>query len=704
MESCSGRDTLHGELVRYAHLFDTIERSPLTREQRIAAVTMADRNLLIAAAGSGKTSSMVGKVAYALCSEMCSANQILVLAFNRKAAQELDDRLRRALASYLPAGTGVMARTLHALGLDIVTQVKGSCPQIQNDGNGLLSRVLAKLVHDDVDFAEHWLLFRVFYHVPVRHPDEFATRKQWKAFVQQHGTVQNRRHGFITLGGEQVPTQFEQAVANWLTLFGIDYVYTKLKGGSYWKSWLAGRLFRPLSGQTGFLLADLNRYIVCVSGAPEVTRVRADKRARIRADRKAGITGKEGCSSTPVIYLNIDTFHDATVFMLLRKQLDPGGMRLKPVRIKTVLARLGHRLTPGQTEFLTRFIRIARLDGIRSERLLARAPDSPDPVRTSMHAPMLAKLVCAYSDALDDANTIDFEGMLHRASNYLDQARYTHAYTLILVDEFQDTSQAGLRLLKSLLAQNSQCKLFAVGDDWQSIYRFAGAVPDVLSRFEHHFGPSVVNHLTATFRFDQSIADVASRFVQANPEQLRKHVRARANSSQPSIVLKRYATPAHMLALCEACLHDSTGIPIEHTRDQQNASGRVVSVYILGRYRHQRPPGLPRWNTSFPQLDIQYQTVHSAKGLEADVVIVLGLGTGRYGFPAQVRDDPLISLVMPVVEDFPDAEERRLFYVAMTRARHRVYLLADTHQPSPFVTELITLMQAESESKSSTLC
>ena len=681
MESCSGRNTLDGELVRYAHLFDTIERSPLTHEQRIAAVTMANRNLLIAAAGSGKTSSMVGKVAYALCSEMCSASQILVLAFNRKAAQELDDRLRRALASCLPAGAGVMVRTLHALGLDIVTQVKGNRPQIQNDDNGLLSRVLARLVHDDVDFAERWLLFRVFYHVPVRHPDEFATRKQWKAFVQQHGTVQNRRYGFITLDSKQVPTQFEQAVANWLTLYGIAYVYTKLKGGSYWKARLTGRLSRPLSGRTGFLLTDLNRCIVCVSGATELT--------RISADRRSGIAEKDGCSSQPVIYLSIDTFHDATVFKLLRKQLDPDGVRLKPVCIKAVLARLGHRLTPGQTEFLSRFIRIARLDGICTERLLARAPDSSDPVRTSMHAPMLAKLVCAYSDALDDANTIDFEGMLHRAADYLDRARYTHGYTLILVDEFQDTSQAGLRLLKSLLAQNSQCKLFAVGDDWQSIYRFAGAVPDVLSRFEHHFGPSAVNHLTATFRFDQSIADVASQFVQANPEQLRKHVRARANNGQPSIVLKRYATPAHMLALCEACLQDSLGLLIKHIRDQQNASGKAVSVYILGRYRHQRPPGLHRWNTCFPQLDIQYQTVHSAKGLEADVVIVLGLGTGRYGFPAQVRDDPLISLVMPAVEHFPDAEERRLFYVAMTRARHRVYLLADMHQPSPFVTELI---------------
>ena len=449
-------NTLQAELDRYAHLFDTIERSPLTHEQRIAAVTMARRNLLIAAAGSGKTSSMVGKVAYALCSGQCTADDILVLAFNRKAALELDERLRRALASYLPAGTRVAASTLHALGLDIVTRVKGCRPQVIDADSRLLDRVLARLVNEDVDFAERWLLFRIFYHVPVRHPDQFATRKQWKAFVRQHGACRNRRYGFTTLRGELVPTQFEQAVANWLYLFDIDYAYMPLRHRFNWRSWVTGRITDPLSGQTGFRLSASNRYIVCVARRAKTVQPHPNN-----------------------IHLDIDLFRSGTVFKYLKERLGPGDAALKPGRMSTILARLGYRLTPGQTDFLARFIRIARLNGMHPDQLVARAQRSADPVRTSMHAPMLARLLCAYSAALEAENTIDFEGMLHRAADFLDEARYKHAYTLILVDEFQDTSKAGLRLIQSLLAQNEACKLFAVGDDWQSIYRFAGAVPDV---------------------------------------------------------------------------------------------------------------------------------------------------------------------------------------------------------------------------------
>ena len=212
-----------------------------------------------------------------------------------------------------------------------------------------------------------------------------------------------------------------------------------------------------------------------------------------------------------------------------------------------------------------------------------------------------------------------------------------------------------------------------------------------------YFGTRVVNHLTATFRFDQSIADVARKFIQVNPAQLRKHVHARTACTKPSVVLGYYTATPHMFVLCETCLHDSVATFIRDAGEQQNTPERMMSVYVLGRYQHQRPPDLRRWQQRFPQLDIQYQTVHSAKGLEADIVIVLGLEVGRYGFPAQMPDDPLISLVMPAVERFPDAEERRLFYVALTRSRYRVYLLADLHRPSSFVTELIGLVQSESK-------
>jgi DNA helicase IV len=117
--------------------------------------------------------------------------------------------------------------------------------------------------------------------------------------------------------------------------------------------------------------------------------------------------------------------------------------------------------------------------------------------------------------------------------------------------------------------------------------------------------------------------------------------------------------------------------------------GEQVSVFLLARYRFQRPEALDEWRTQFPMLDIAFKTAHSSKGLEADYVIVLGLHTGSYAFPSEINDDPLLRLVMPQAESFHNAEERRLFYVAMTRARHGVYLLGSRHSSSAFLKELV---------------
>lgn len=674
---------LQHALDRHAQLFDTVERSPLTHEQRIAAVTVARRQLLIAAAGSGKTSTMVGKVACALAGGRCKPEQILVLAFNRKAAAELDERLRKSLAGILRPGESIQARTLHSLGLDIVSRVQGRRPVVHDGDGGLLDRVLARLLNHDVDFAEQWLLFRVFHHSTLRHPDQFPVRRQWNAFVRRHGQRRKRRYGFVTLRGDLVDTQFEQAVANWCHFHNIHYVYGPIKGGR----WNLPGARRPLAGKRGFWLGAYGRHIVCVRTCHEAAPTR----------RKPA--GSAGC---PDIHLNLQDFRDGKTFALLRRHLCPDRKVPPPGRIGRLLAGLGYRLTPGQRELLLRFIRLARLSGMAPETLRQRAVQIQDSDQANLHAPMLARLLDAWEQALRDWGGIDFEGMLHMAANYLEQNRHRHPWTLILVDEFQDTSQAGVRLLQALLGQNPGCRLFAVGDDWQSIYRFAGAVPDVLSGFQRYFGPAETSFLTATFRFNQVVADMAGTFVQANPAQLRKQVRARPADSTPSVVLAWYATTAHMYSLCEECLADAVRNPPAALASCLDGAGarslaascpgaaaKRVSVYILGRYRHQRPAALHQWQRRFPQLDIQFQTVHSAKGLEADIVIVTGLSAGRYGFPSVVPDDPLLSLVMPDAEPHPHAEERRLFYVAITRCRYRVYLLAHMQEPSCFVTELL---------------
>jgi DNA helicase-4 len=221
----------------------------------------------------------------------------------------------------------------------------------------------------------------------------------------------------------------------------------------------------------------------------------------------------------------------------------------------------------------------------------------------------------------------------------------------------------------------------AVGDDWQSINRFAGADLSVMTDFEALFGHGRQLALTTTFRCPQTICDVARTFVAKNPDQSSKPMRSARHDPGPPVTVILADDPGRALA---RYLDDlSAAVAAGSTPAGRDAA---VSVDVLGRYRFERDvlPGHPPSN-----LHVRFRTVHAAKGLEADYIVIPGLTTGPYGFPSVIADDPVLDLAMPAPESFPHAEERRLFYVALTRARRAVVLISHPQRMSPFVIELI---------------
>ena len=281
-----------------------------------------------------------------------------------------------------------------------------------------------------------------------------------------------------------------------------------------------------------------------------------------------------------------------------------------------------------------------------------------------------------YQARLKATATIDFEDMIANATHYVEVGRFQSPYRYILVDEFQDISVGRAKLINALLHQKNDGQLFAVGDDWQSIFRFAGSDISLMTRFSEHFGFTAKTFLEDTFRCNASIASSASGFVLRNPAQIKKTVKAARPTTEPAVFVLREDPEKAADPLITALDHIARSI--------QGKS----SVMLIGRYRHNKPENLDALRKAFPSLRLSYRTAHGSKGLEDDYVVILGLRSGRMGFPSQIADDPLLDLVLAAPEAFPHSEERRLLYVAMTRARHAVFLLAPENDPSSFLAEI----------------
>ena len=294
-------------------------------------------------------------------------------------------------------------------------------------------------------------------------------------------------------------------------------------------------------------------------------------------------------------------------------------------------------------------------------------------------------LLSAYQTQLSAQKSLDFDDLINRAIDYVTKGRFVPRWRFILVDEFQDISEPRARLIRLLRDRGPQASLFCVGDDWQAIYRFTGADLSLTTRFADYFGPSVQRVLDTTFRFNSAIGEVANRFVQTNPAQLPKTLATRVQADSPRVCLCWQRESEDKSQGLESICQILTRI------SKEARAAAPLRVYLLARFRFSLPDEqqLAQLRQQFPHLGIEAMTIHGAKGKEADQVILCGLSQGRFGLPSQKETHPLIEALLPPAEPFAYAEERRLFYVALTRARQQIYLLADQRRPSPFVQELL---------------
>ncbi|MDC0609443.1 DNA helicase IV [Vibrio sp.] len=275
-----------------------------------------------------------------------------------------------------------------------------------------------------------------------------------------------------------------------------------------------------------------------------------------------------------------------------------------------------------------------------------------------------------WSQMLKQENHLDFNLMISEATKLVKRGKYDSLWTHIMVDEYQDISPERLELVEALCAKTRKQNgaiLFAVGDDWQSIYEFAGSDVNLTTDFKIRFPNSVISYLDTTYRFNNKIGDVANQFIQKNPEQLVKELHSFTTVKKPRAYLLNQ-------------------IKLERTLDDLNRGSKSYkSVLLLGRNHYHKPELFDDWQERYRNLSLKFMTCHAAKGKEADYVFILNVDDGQ--FPAKVKNRHLNNVLTSKHESYPNAEERRLFYVAMTRAKEKLWI-AFNNKGSSFVEEL----------------
>jgi DNA helicase-4 len=261
--------------------------------------------------------------------------------------------------------------------------------------------------------------------------------------------------------------------------------------------------------------------------------------------------------------------------------------------------------------------------------------------------------------------------MIQQATKYIKNNRFRGGWKFIMVDEYQDISPDRLALVQSLCEQSNLEEiptLFAVGDDWQSIYQFTGSNVDLTTSFDRRFPNAVIHNLDTTYRFNSQLALVANDFIQKNPNQLEKVLNSYKEVKQKSVIVEPMGN-------------------LEKRLDELNRkTTKPVSVLILGRNHYHCPELMPDWCKRFNQLQINFMTCHGSKGKEADFVFIVHVDEGQ--FPSKKKSIHLSDALTKTTDTFPYAEERRLFYVALTRARRKSWVMYST-SPSEFALEMI---------------
>lgn len=657
------------ELEKYGYLFKKGEYS-LNEAQKKAVVRNDTFNQVVAGAGAGKTLVLTYRIAY-LVEKGVEPGKIAALTLTNDARDEIEDRLSENFGI-----EDVEVETFHAFGNKFVQQSGRKTTIDEKDRENFVADQMENL--EDGIFERHLRNFLYLMDSDAVSREDFESVEE---FIEARKDA-----NYETLRGETVASRGEKFIADFLFTHDIDYRHEDI---AEWAESSEDRsAYRP-----DFYLPGHDVYIehwgIDEDGeVPEwFSWSTGEYKKKMRwARRQFENSRYELVETYDSEYRNSD--FEKMLFERLRENgVAPERLDLGELIEQVNEGRNG--LKRVKKEF-NRFIETAKTFDTSPEELEQRLRNEGD--ARKYHFGSAGKILLERYEAWKKNNGfIDFQDQIYNAIERIESnpAKFNSLYDHLLVDEFQDVAMGQIRLVKGLTGENS-ANLFCVGDDWQSIYGFRGAVVDYFIDFREYFGEATRTDLVKNYRSVPPIVETGNRLIRGNPRQLEKQLEpVRKGSKEPRLhTVDGYTKGEYGRNMARRAAE----IARKYIRDGSKPGEIMVlsrldaATYLTDLVRDEfRKQGIPLEGKNRP--GVKVMSAHSSKGREARHVVLIHAVEDHGGFSPESRESDLTNIARDIKVN-TEAEERRLFYVAITRAEDTLDILTKAGEESVFLDDV----------------
>lgn len=661
--------------------FDTCLSYPLDYQQRRSIVSEEDNCLVLSSAGSGKTSSIVGKVKYLTQKLGILPQRILLISYTNKAAAELSERL---------SSTGLEGYTFHKLALNIIGKATGTKPSICDNTDALFIEA-HRILSEQAEYKRSVLDY--FANYQIEESDAELAIREERAQLSECKRAQIKAM-FSDMDGRSIFVRSEQEskLCFALSTLGVRFRYEepyehKVSDATHSQYKPDFSIYYTKNGK-------LNRVYLEHFGINEKGLVPSwfakDKGISYEEANKKyndGIAWKRAAHEkygTTLITTSSADFSDGDIRSKLKLLLEQAGVPIierSDDELYSLVVPEGSNREKAFIRLSATFVSLLKTSCKSPSVVVRQVADSGDRRSRYIIENIFLPVYEQYTRLLKSRDQIDFTDAIIWATDICNQDHLLE-YDYIIVDEFQDISIDRYNFLKALRGVERPARLYCVGDDWQSIYRFSGSDMALFNQFPEYFGLTEINRIETTYRFGEPTVSLSAQFIQRNGIQFKKNIHPYSDKIRTDLEFYAYRKEGY-------------GTLVRNLVDRIPSD---KSIFLLGRYSFDDIllshtfKSQKEGNQFFYFINdrkIEFITAHKSKGLEADYVIILQCNKDVYGFPSLINDDPALNYVLTCGDQFPFGEERRLFYVAITRAKIKTMILYDNNFPSVFVDEFL---------------